>query len=115
MYLDDNGNVDTSKSRFGHCRFRSAWNGQQVHGAPDTAACPGSVCYSLPSSRRAMASSSATTSRSTCNRGRINCAETSRPARIYKADGSAYEAGERLVQSDLATLELIAERVGCLL
>ena len=112
MYLDDNGNVDTSKSRFSHLasgvpgtvsgfytahrRYgRLPWK-RLLQPAIEQARDGIVVSYDLAQYLQ--------------SRQDQLCRNLAACAYYYKADGSAYEAGERLVQPDLAkTLELIAE------
>ena len=113
MYLDENGNVDPEKSRFSHL----------ASGVPGTV----SGFYTahqefgrLPWKRLlepaiAQARDGIVVSYDLANYLRLRkdrlCQNVATCRYYFKADGSAYEAGERLVQSDLArSLELIAEQ-----
>lgn len=113
MYLDENGDVDTNRSRFSHLAagvpgtVSGFYAAHQAHGrlpwkkllqpAISQARDGIVVTYDLANFLR--------------RRQERLCRNDAACDYFYKSDGSAYEAGDLLVQSDLAnSLELIAEQ-----
>jgi len=113
MYLDENGDVDTSRSRFSHLAagvpgtVSGFYAAHQAHGrlpwkqllqpAISQARDGIVVTYDLANFLRL--------------RQKHLCRNDAACDYFYKSDGSAYEAGDLFVQSDLAnSLELIAEQ-----
>ena len=113
MYLDENGDVDTSRSRFSHLAagvpgtVSGFYAAHQAHGrlpwkqllqpAISQARAGIVVTYDLANFLRL--------------RQKHLCRNAAACEYFYKSDGSAYQAGDLLVQSDLAnSLELIAEQ-----
>lgn len=113
MYLDENGDVDTNRSRFSHLAsgvpgtVSGFYAAHQKHGR-----LPWKRLLQ-PAISQARNGIVVTYDLAEFLRGRQSrlCGNEAACGYFYKADGSTYEAGDMFVQEDLAnTLELIAER-----
>lgn len=112
MYLDENGDVDSNRSRFGHLAVGVPGT---VSGFYEAHKKFGRLPWKRllqPAIKQARDGIVVSYDLADFLRGRQSrlCRNDAACAYYYKQDGSAYEAGDLLVQSDLAnSLELIAE------
>ena len=113
MYLDENGDVDPSRSKFGHLAagvpgtVAGLWHAHQKYGKLPWADV---VAPAVRQARDGIPVSYDLARILTTNQHRY-CANEATCGYFYKPDGVPYEPNEVLVQSDLAkTLQLIADK-----